>query len=380
MGPTQFIHELSERITQDDYEEILKLVKNPETDINQAGRNQWTPLHCTILHNKPALLELFLLMGANPYGKNAIGTPKKHAELLDNPDEILKRLPKQTTTPPCDKDTFMEAIKNGNADFIKEMLSKGFVYDDNDVSFGNFEFTGLGIAVQTGSFEVVELLVRQGSMIQDAALQDWLKKQGDRADLKQINQLLQLEKQKQIQIMEVFCAAKGESAEEKLDACRKEIDNIKLNFDDIVNGMKQSVLSEENGLWHQRINDKLAAHLDYPHEFTQACRNMVALIVTSQKSGELLPVESFNLICKTERLIDNPKEYKEFLGAAKNCQMVAGGKLSAYIALLAGWAAKIVSAGHWGEARIKYANEKLARLEIIEEYAQINEKRSTQRI
>ena len=103
----------------------------------------------------------------------------------------------------------------------------------------------------------------------------------------------------------------------------------------------------------------MALHLNYPFEFTEILKKIITLIDTARKNGELSPLESFNLMCKMEHFIDNPKEYKEFLGVAKSCEMVAGGRLAAYITLLAGWAAIIVSAGSWGDAYINYANQKL---------------------
>ena len=44
--------------------------------------------------------------------------------------------------------------------------------------------------------------------------------------------------------------------------------------------------------------------------------------------------------------------------------------------LLAGWAAKIVSFGHWGDARIKYATEKLEQIDLVDAFSKMSAARN----
>lgn len=77
------------------------------------------------------------------------------------------------------------------------------------------------------------------------------------------------------------------------------------------------------------------------------------------RKEQLSSEESINLLKRTESLVDNPADYKIFLTEAKNYRMVAGGRLAAYMMLIVGWAAKIVTFDHAGDAWIRLANEKL---------------------
>lgn len=123
----------------------------------------------------------------------------------------------------------------------------------------------------------------------------------------------------------------------------------------------------------QSIEQKLSQHSNYPDDFKNACNGMIALVARLQENEQLSPEESIGLLKKTESLVDNPAEYKAFLTEAKSYRMVAGGRLAAYMMLIAGWAAKIMTVNYAGNAWIRLANEKLDYLATTEECADASE-------
>lgn len=123
----------------------------------------------------------------------------------------------------------------------------------------------------------------------------------------------------------------------------------------------------------QSIELKLSQHSNYPEDFKNACNGMIALVARLQENEQLSSEESIGLLQKTASLIDNPAEYKAFLTEAKSYRMVDGGRLAAYMMLIAGWAAKIVTVNHAGNAWIRLANEKLDYLATTERCADASE-------
>lgn len=123
----------------------------------------------------------------------------------------------------------------------------------------------------------------------------------------------------------------------------------------------------------QSIEVKLGQDAYYPGDFKDACNEMISLVARLQENEQLSSEESIDLLKMTESLVDNPGEYKTFLTEAKSYRMIAGGRLSAYMMLIAGWAAKIMTVNHAGDAWIRLANEKLNYLATIEEYAEASE-------
>lgn len=140
-------------------------------------------------------------------------------------------------------------------------------------------------------------------------------------------------------------------------------------FESIKDILKSELYASLNQL-HQNIAVKLSLYTHYPENFKKACNEMIALVARLEKSEQLSPKESIDLLQKTADLIDNPAKYKTFLNEAKNYRMFAGGRLAAYMMFIAGWAAKIMTFNHVGNAWIKFAQEKLDDLAKIEEYAQ----------
>lgn len=128
-------------------------------------------------------------------------------------------------------------------------------------------------------------------------------------------------------------------------------------------------LSASLCLLKNSIELKLKDHSNYPQDFKRACNEMIVLVQRLQENEQLSSEESIGLLEHTARLIDNPLEYKAFLTNAKSYRMVDGGRLAAYMMLIAGWAAKIVTVNHAGNSWIRLANEKLDYLATTEECA-----------
>ena len=144
----------------------------------------------------------------------------------------------------------------------------------------------------------------------------------------------------------------------------------------ILNAIKNILKNELNTSLRelqQRIELKLRQHSNYPEDFKNACNGMMALVFRLQKNEQLSSEESIGLLQKTASLIDNPAEYKAFLTEAKSYRMVEGGRLAAYMMLIAGWAVKIMTVNYAGNAWIKLANEKLDYLETTEACADASE-------
>ncbi|WP_454780758.1 hypothetical protein [Legionella sp. WA2022007384] len=147
-------------------------------------------------------------------------------------------------------------------------------------------------------------------------------------------------------------------------------------FNSIKGIMKNNLYASLEQL-NQNIETKLLQHTDYPSNFKKACNEMVGLVMKLQDNEQLSFQESIDLMNRTEQLIDNPAEYKTFLTAAKNYRMVAGGELSAYMMLIAGWAAKIMTMNNIGDAYIRLATEKLELISTSQELARASQFNST---
>lgn len=139
-----------------------------------------------------------------------------------------------------------------------------------------------------------------------------------------------------------------------------------------------------------RIAEKLNQYRASSIDFVQACEKLVAVVapLSEEKDTPLQTKEVLDLMSKIEDLIDDPSGYKAFLHAAKGYQTIAGGKISAYMLLVAGWAMKIAGMainmisigcrsdeeyrgdnGYRGDALIRLANEKIEQIEAVEELA-----------
>lgn len=121
---------------------------------------------------------------------------------------------------------------------------------------------------------------------------------------------------------------------------------------------------------HRRIKEKLNIEYQSSSNFAQSCEKLVTLIINLEKDDQLRVTESLDLLNRIEHLVDSPNEYTAFLQAAKEYQRVAGGKLSAYMMLVAGWAAKILSLGYREDALIKFSSEKIEQIEVVEQFAE----------
>lgn len=100
---------------------------------------------------------------------------------------------------------------------------------------------------------------------------------------------------------------------------------------------------------------------------------MIVLVAKLLENKQLSSEESIDLMKRIESLIDNPAEYTTFLRSAKNYRMVSGGELSAYMMLIAGWAAKILTINCIGNAWIKLSREKLEFISTSRELANVSQ-------
>ena len=150
-------------------------------------------------------------------------------------------------------------------------------------------------------------------------------------------------------------------------------ENLEKNIFARIKTMLKEALDDELSRLEKSIRvelDKYPKDADY---FTSACSGMIDLVARLQENKQLSSTESIDLLKKTLDLVDNPHNYKSFLTEAKSYRMVAGGRLAAYMMLIAGWAAKIMSINYAGDAWIRLANEKLDYLTTTEKCANASE-------
>ncbi len=149
--------------------------------------------------------------------------------------------------------------------------------------------------------------------------------------------------------------------------------NLEQRIYNSIKSIMKEVLYTSLDELQQNIEIKLSQHPEYPINFKKACNEMVMLVGKLQKNEQLSSEESLDLMKRTEDLIDNPSEYKTFLTAANSYRMVSGGELSAYMMLIAGWAAKIMTINCIGDAWIKFATEKLELISASQELAHVSQ-------
>jgi hypothetical protein len=115
----------------------------------------------------------------------------------------------------------------------------------------------------------------------------------------------------------------------------------------------------------QNIELTLSQQVNYSQDLKNAFNNMVVLIIKLQEKKQLLPKECIDLLKNTADLIDNPAEYKKFLTKAKSYRLIDEGWLTAYMMLIVGYIAKVMTCNYLGDAWINYANEKIDNLTTI---------------
>jgi hypothetical protein len=242
------MQKFGEAIQKGDYHTILDLLKQKNMDINcWASRNNWTPLHLAIEENKPELVSLFLLMGANPNASCAEGSaielackkgnPTIVRYLLENPHlkgvEITEEVEgdeSKTTIKyrisagyviesyTLQGDTisnrklavvdgnkfeehnevarqFRDAAAKGNFEKIESFFSKNQAFDERLEHF-NRVFENV---VESGFFDLVNRILQEGIYLSDSTLKKSLQ-----SAPKPIKELIKLEKQKQIDLMQAY--------------------------------------------------------------------------------------------------------------------------------------------------------------------------------
>jgi len=264
------ISELYNAIENNGYAAILAALEKPYLDINQTSsldieitqhstgdklrlRSGWTLTAHAIQLGKPILVELFLLMGANPFGGHADNNPIHLIPRDSAHYEQIKQLLRQYQYPEENSSAktvraifdgpFIEALTKGDATTVARMLSEDTIYTDQCCH--NIYEMAFTLAVKSKSFATVALLVERGATITDPAAQTFLQNHANEAWCKSISQLIALEKSKQLAIMKLFCVAEG-----NLELCRKDINQIRQQYQsqvqDLREGKNTSVRSWED--------------------------------------------------------------------------------------------------------------------------------------
>ena len=249
-------------IGNDDYDTLRGELSKASFDINQSATTGvtlpekitllegYTPMTYAIAFGKASLVELFLLMGANPHGGhhdlNPIhlidekkGNPATNARIkkifmqYQNPDQSIDIEQNVSKHEIYFNGQFIDAIKQGDHLTVEKMLSEGLIYTDQCCH--NLVSTALALSVESQSFDTVALLVQRGAAISNYQVRLLLEKHSQEPWCQRIARLLELEKQKQLTIMDLFCLGKGD-----LEVCREAIDDIKRQYKEKVIALKDS--------------------------------------------------------------------------------------------------------------------------------------------
>jgi ankyrin repeat protein len=266
-------------IENNNYQAMLTLFEQPEFDINQYATKgchaNLTLVALAIHFKKPELVELFLLMGANPYGGHADQNP---INLIDftaltqaSSSEISNLLlryqqsnhpPDMLNIPDYDAsvtDAFIAAVKAGQHATVKRMLDGGLIYTDQ-CRFDIID-TAFALAVESGCYKTVALLLQRGAAISDAQVRAHLDQNKTNTRYKGINQLIRLEKQKQTDIMFNFVSEWG-----NLETCRAPIHTIRETYHKHMYGPNLSFYQiMENLITETERNKRALVYQTAPH-------------------------------------------------------------------------------------------------------------------
>ena len=131
----------------------------------------------------------------------------------------------------------------------------------------------------------------------------------------------------------------------------------------------------------QTLEATLGAELDKLHAtqpgFADATKKLLVLTRELHQSKQLSLEGALDVMSRTASLMKNPEEHRAFFAVAKNYGLVAKGQLSAWIMVVAGWAAKIMTLGFLGDAWIKLGTQKLEQIKIVEEMTAESASRET---
>ncbi len=239
---------LYDAIKEDNYRELVEIFTAPEFDINQFSIDGYykgisiegnlsyinSAMSYAISLGKTSLVELFLLMGANPYqAGNPTSTPianindanikpedkelmlsifKKQPNINSNFCSINKINFSNEQILYIDKN-FMDEIFRDNHKILQSKLSN-IRYTDACCNY-NYHYTALVSAILSTSITTVKLFIDRGAIISNACVRKYLKEFAEESWIKPIAKLLQLEKERQITIMKIFALYKG-----NIDDCR----------------------------------------------------------------------------------------------------------------------------------------------------------------
>ena len=269
--------DIDHAIQHSDYCQLRAILSRPEFDINQATNESLrldnrettlnSPLEYARYYENTPLLELFLWMGANPG--------------VDN-----NRALTQVTA--IETETFLHVVASGKFTQVRAILDSGFVYTDHICRTENGD-TALFLAVKSGSLDTVKLLLARGGMISDQKIRDFCKKHSidhhANDGYRSIIKLLQLEKQKQIAMMDIFIYNFLEM--QNPENFKKTIKCIKHEYDlQVLNCSTLLDYSQWESTWDvdQSIVHSMASHTNFINIFSKI-KDLYDYGITLKNSG-----------------------------------------------------------------------------------------------
>jgi hypothetical protein len=272
-------------VEQDNYRALFTLCQQPEFDINQYATTgiyaDHTLVAVAIRLHKPVLVELFLMMGANPYGGHGSSNPISLIDLTTQERNVgvemqnllldyqalthaHATLHMSDSNQMPDYDTsktepFITAIQKGQHVTVKRMLDEGLIYTDQC----RFSITKIAIAlaVESGHYKTVALLLKRGAAISNAEVRAHLEQNKRNTRYRGINQLLRLEKQKQTHIMFEFMLNDCD-----IKACRTSIRTISETYNNHMYGPSLTFYQiMENLITETQRNKRSLVYQTAPH-------------------------------------------------------------------------------------------------------------------
>ena len=113
-------------------------------------------------------------------------------------------------------------------------------------------------------------------------------------------------------------------------------------------------------------------HAEHP-VFVDATKHMLQLVLKLHQENKLPFMDALNLMSRTAKLLHHPEEHKAFFDAACDYNLVSS-KLSAWMMVIAGYLAKMVTFGCLGNAWVKLGSEQLEQTLIVEKLATESQK------
>lgn len=127
-----FLIDLDAAMREHDHKKVYEIMEDPDFDINQIGRCDWSPLFLALKLQDEKYVEVFLKMGANPnwcLGANENPSLLHYAVHIKAPIRILELLVQygaRESFNSIHETALHEAAKQGNAAAVTLFLRRGF--------------------------------------------------------------------------------------------------------------------------------------------------------------------------------------------------------------------------------------------------------------